>query len=337
MRRRAILNRIILSAFFIAFCFVGDGLAAARRATTSARGNAGQVTTTRGATSAKSNVASRGRAAIPTREVGGVASRAPAKNKAVAARAGVKQNVVAGGTKIAVATENTMVSESCAQKYNGCIDSFCMIENEVGGRCNCNNKIFEIDKILAEIEEMDLQSFQLATTGVETIETGVDISAITAKPKKKDKTHLDLWKSDTDGKGRGSSRFVSAHEVCVEKIPECESEIKMLGLAYSQQIKSDCVAYENSVNQKKKEAKQKIDAAHQAMRSAALTEIKESNKYDLGQCTIEFKKCMQTTGGCGDDFFILCSDECDGRNECHKINIKWCRGAISNQRRGYQY
>lgn len=71
MRRRAILNRIILSAFFIAFCFVGDGLAAARRATTSARGNVGQVTTTRGATSAKSNVASRGRAAIPTRGVGG--------------------------------------------------------------------------------------------------------------------------------------------------------------------------------------------------------------------------------------------------------------------------
>lgn len=132
-----------------------------------------------------------------------------------------------------------------------------MMENESGGRCNCNNKIFELDKILAEIEKLDAQSYQLATAGVETIETGVDISAIPQSNKKKDTNYLDLWQEhNTDTESRGNKRLVSAHELCTEKIPECESEFKMLYLSYSQQIKSDCVAYENAIVQKKKKNSQ---------------------------------------------------------------------------------
>ena len=38
------------------------------------------------------------------------------------------------------------------------------------------------------------------------------------------------------------------------------------------------------------------------MRDAALEQYQSANKYDLGQCVVEFKNCMIDTGGCGDDF-----------------------------------
>ena len=223
----------------------------------------------------------------------------------VVARAATTQKVVGSGTKVASATENTVTDDACRAKYNGCMDTFCMVDNETGGRCICNNKIFDLDKILAEIEQQDLQSYKLATVGVETIESGVDIAAITRRSKA-DSNLTNLWNAqaqDTTAETeRGARLMATAHEFCVAQIPGCESEIQMLQLMYGQQTKSDCAAYENALKQQKQQSRQKLDAANRAVRSAALDRLRTTNKYDLGQCTVEFKKCMQTTGGCGDDF-----------------------------------
>ncbi|MBO7560178.1 MAG: hypothetical protein J6T27_03400, partial [Alphaproteobacteria bacterium] len=69
-----------------------------------------------------------------------------------------------------------------------------------------------------------------------------------------------------------------------------------------QRVRSDCTAYENSLRQARTQSAQKLAAAQSAMREAALEQYRNANKYDLGQCTVQFKQCMQTTGGCGDDF-----------------------------------
>ena len=223
----------------------------------------------------------------------------------VVARAATTRKVVGPGTKVASATENTVTDDACRAKYNGCMDTFCMVDNETGGRCICNNKIFDLDKILAEIEQQDLQSYKLATIGVETIESGVDIAAITRRSKADSNlTNLrNAQAQDTTAETeRGARLMVTAHEFCVAQIPGCESEIQMLQLMYGQQTKSDCAAYENALKQQKQQSRQKLDAANRAVRSAALDRLRTTNKYDLGQCTVEFKKCMQTTGGCGDDF-----------------------------------
>ena len=95
---------------------------------------------------------------------------------------------------------------------------------------------------------------------------------------------------------------LAAVSLCKSQIPECASEMNMLQLMYSQRIKSDCAAYENTLKQQKKSSQQKLQTAERALREAALEQLQIANKYDLGQCTIEFKKCMQTTGGCGNDF-----------------------------------
>ena len=267
---------------------------------------------------------------------GRAATTTPAK-PTVAARAATKQKVISSGTKITSAAKNVTIDGDCQAKYDGCMDSFCMIDNASGGRCICSDRNAELNAVLAEIEKLDQQSYQMATFGVEKIEMGMyandAIAAANAAadeflkkeevvdPKKKARKALDLSAWDTpidadddeeslfgaidaspvDGK-EGDALHRAAAEICVAQIPECKSDISMLQMMYAQRIKSDCSAYENSLKQQKNASAQKLQTAERALREAALEQLQTANKYDLGQCTVEFKKCMQTTGGCGDDF-----------------------------------
>ena len=106
----------------------------------------------------------------------------------------------------------------------------------------------------------------------------------------------DTLQSDIDGK-TGDALQSAASGLCSAQIPECSRDMSILQLLYAQKIKSDCVAYENSLKQRKNASQTKLSAAQKALREAALEQIQASNKYDLGQCTIQFKKCMQSTGG----------------------------------------
>jgi hypothetical protein len=250
----------------------------------------------------------------------------------VRARAAVTtQKVVNSGTKVATAVKNTAVSEECQNKYFGCMDAFCMLDNTSGGRCLCSNRNAELDDILAEIEKLDQQSYQMATYGVEKIEMGADADAAISRAKavaeesannveksRKKTLDLSLWdssisldeedvfdifaaSSSIDGK-TGDALQRAATDLCVAQIPECAADMSMLKLLYAQKIKSDCNAYENSLKQQKNASQTKLATAERALRDAALEQLRAANRYDLGQCTIEFKKCMQTTGGCGDNF-----------------------------------
>lgn len=257
----------------------------------------------------------------------------------VVGRAASKQKVTGSGTTIATATKNIIVSDACQQKYDGCMDAFCMLDNGNGGRCVCSDRNAEYNDILAQIERLDQQSYQMATFGVEKLEMGADAddaiaaanaAANAAMSKVQDgsanassgrrKLDMSMWNvssdddlsssddifadnlaSPIDGK-EGDALYRAASELCVAQTPECSAEHSMLRMMYAQKIKSDCNAYENSLKQQKNSSAQKLSAAEQALRAAALEQLRTSNKYDLGQCTTEFKKCMASTAGCGDDF-----------------------------------
>lgn len=302
----------------------------------------GATGTTTTVSSARSAVSARSGVTAPTSTSGrtGATGRTTVSRgtgtsggASVVARAGTTQKVIGSGTKVASATKNVVVSEACQQKYDGCMDSFCMIDNDNGGRCICSDRNAELDSVLAEIEKLDQQSYQMATVGVEKIEMGADADAVMANvnsvvdalDKENNKTsarrslNLDLWNttiddsdddiwssvdsmaSSIDGK-TGDALYRAANSICVAQMPECGSELSMLQLMYSQRIKSDCSAYENSLKQQKNASANKLASAQQAMREAALEQYRNANKYDLGQCTTEFKKCMINTGGCGSDF-----------------------------------
>ena len=345
MKRLTILCLLSLFALFNADAAVpqqrrGQGAAASN--------NTGTVSTRTGATTARAATArsaTAARAATPavsaraattgrtTVSRGGTATTAArAATPAVAARAATTQKVIGTGTKVAAAAENTVVSEECRQKYNGCMDSFCMLDNDSGGRCICSNRNAELDEVLAQIEQLDQQSYQMATYGVERIEMGDSADTVIANANAVAQSILaededeqrqllvSMWSNPSylyddaddifadsglanpiEGK-TGDALLAAANDICVAQIPECSSEMSMLQLMYSQQVRSDCTAYENSLKQQKNASQQKLYAAETALRDAALEQYQTANKYDLGQCTIEFRNCMQTTGGCGDDF-----------------------------------
>ena len=289
------------------------------------------------------------------------------KAPTVAARAATTQKVIGGGTKVATAKKNTVVNEECQAKYEGCMDSFCMLDNDNGGRCICSNRSLELDAVLAEIEKLDEQSYQMATLGVEKLEMGADADeAIKAAnsvaqslredgdPKKKARRALDLsaWDiteedeedsifgassidpNSMEGK-EGDALHSAAMNLCKAQIPECAKDMQMLQMLYSQRIKSDCTAYENSLKQKKTQSAQKLQAAERALRETALEQYQNANKYDLGQCTIKFKECMQTTAGCGDDFSkcasVVAFDSTNVRQSSSKKSKNYqIKGAVSN-------
>ena len=251
--------------------------------------------------------------------------------KTVAARAGTTQKVISTGTKVTTATQNVIADEECTTKYNGCMDSFCMMDNANGGRCVCSDKSMELNKALAEIEKIDEQSYQMATVGIEQIEMGSDADAVMSMAnnvansiRNRDSANksgerkldfsafdtnafeeIDVFKSASQSDAtptEGDALYKLADQVCSEQIPECSASLKTIKLLYSQQVKSDCMAYENTIKKKRNESSEKLAAAERALREAALESYQNANKYNLGQCTIRFRECMQSTGGCGDDF-----------------------------------
>ncbi|MFQ6777710.1 MAG: hypothetical protein ACLRFI_00205, partial [Alphaproteobacteria bacterium] len=286
----------------------------------------GENSGTSGTVSARSAVRTGGTTASKSSKSAGTNSGA----KVVSARAGTKQNVVNSGTKVSAATTNTVVSEECRTKYYGCMDSFCMLDNANGGRCLCSDRNAELDLVLAEIEKLDQQSYEMATSGVEQIEMGDDVNdvmakvnSITSSMNKPDATEnkrkslslqyglidndmfdFDIFQEEEDdiANKTGDALRLAVSDMCVQSIPECSKDLSMLKMMYAQQIKSDCTAYENSLKAQKNSSAQKLATAQQALREAALEQYKNANEYDLGQCEIEFKKCMQTTAECKTDF-----------------------------------
>ncbi len=313
----------------------------APRATGGAKNNAGAKTGAVGA-----------RAAKPT------TSGTTSAPKTVAARAGVKQNIINSGTNVSGAAKNVLVDHTCQEKYNGCMDSFCMLNNANGGRCVCSDRNAELNTALAEIEKTDELSYQMATMGLEQLEMGLDADAAISMSKgvvdslKDGKKNLVQKKSDKDGKSRGinfdawegnvdtgqdifaassaaagsdditnkqgDELYKSAMKICAEQIPECKASMESVQLLYAQQIKSDCLAFENTLKKRRSESKEKLQTAERALRDAALEQHQTQNKYDLGQCTAAFSECMQTTGGCGQDFsdcVVVAVDNNSGRRK----------------------
>lgn len=312
---------------------VAAPVARGRRTASDATDSGAATATTTARAAVRPGVRSTG-AAAGTGTVAARAARAPVattSGSAVVARAGAKQSVISTGTKVAAATQNVVVNSECRTKFEGCMDAFCMLDNETGGRCMCSDKNAEFDSVLAEIEKLDQQSYQMATLGLERLQMGADADAAIANANaaadavlgrnqetKKKTLDLTLWDTPIDideieedifgsssssiaGK-EGDALYSEAANICSAQVPECSSDVSMLKLMYLQRIKSDCAAYENSLKARRNDSQKKLTAAEQALREEALTQLQKSNKFDLGECTIEFKDCMMTTAGCGKDF-----------------------------------
>ncbi len=298
-----LVRNIILFAFALCTVLNNGAFCATARGRVVQQNNQTQSTT-----SARAGVNTRTapRAAAPATTGGRTTAARSAKPaattpqpKTVAARAAT-QSVINTGTKLAESASATVASD-CQSLYNACMDNFCMLDNFDGGRCVCSNRYGSFNKLLSEIDDIKMQAYKLETVGVEQIE-----SVVTKNPALEMENMSNVAKKEInyalENGEIGDALRESAHETCVRQIPQCSAKMAILPAMYSGRINSDCVGYENSLKQLRTDAKQKLQLAEGNLREIALDSAKNANKYDLGQCTIEFRKCMQKPDVCNANF-----------------------------------
>lgn len=243
-----------------------------------------------------------------------------------------KQSAIQTGTSVRTKTATKgLYDQECYDLYYGCMDQFCISDNENGGSCACSDLSIEYEKQFAEIQSIFAEAERIASEEVEKVKLGaqadivftgtreydedgnlVDVENIGKNDKKSARADLlslwddveeDVFEEDEEidfSDLVGSALYQSAQELCLGQIPDsCSGDMALLQKMYERQITSDCKAFENSIAKQKKEADLALVNANADVRKALAESFEEANKYDLGQCMVQFKKCMQTADACG--------------------------------------
>lgn len=246
-----------------------------------------------------------------------------------------KQSAIQNGTTVrARVAANGIYDQECYEAYYGCMDQFCISENENGGSCACSDKNVEYEKQLIDIQNTLAEAERISTIEVEKVRAGANadiifngtreydasgnVVSVDKLSNKADKraSLLSLWENDADDDDvfggasmesiadkTGAALFDAANQLCYGQLPDkCEKDLNFLRQVYSRQITSDCKAFENSIAKQKANADLALANANANVRSALRDSLNEANKYDLGQCMVEFKKCMLTEDACGKDW-----------------------------------
>ena len=251
-----------------------------------------------------------------------------------------RQSAIQQGTTVRTKVEATgLYDQACYDAYFGCMDQFCITDNASGGACTCSDDITEYDNELAEIQDILDEANRLRTEEVERVKAGADADIIFTGERRydadgnilaedeltaeeqKEQRRADLlalfntnsiYEDDEDvfdgsvasmADMTGAELYRAADNLCYAQVPDsCADDIEFLRQLYSRQITSDCLGYKNSLTQQRAEAEADLAAAQSEVRVALQESFESANKYDLGQCMVEFKKCMQTEDACGEDW-----------------------------------
>ena len=245
-----------------------------------------------------------------------------------------KQSALQAGTKVRAKVEVTGIyDQDCYDRYFGCMDAFCIADNENGGTCMCSDDAAKYDEQLEAIKKTLAEAERIRTEEVEKIQAGAnadiifnggeriynaDGSVVKAGEKAQTKSvsnnlswlfggdeeeEDDDWEDIDLSDKVGRDLYESADELCKKQMPKtCSKDIKLLTQIYSRQIISDCKGLANSIAQKKQEADTMLNEARAAVRSALKDSLEESNQYDRGTCMVEYKKCMKSEDACGSDW-----------------------------------
>ncbi len=244
-----------------------------------------------------------------------------------------KQSAIQTGTTVRARVAATGVyAQECYDAYYGCMDQFCIMDNVNGGSCACSNQNAELEKRFASIQDTLTEAERIRTVEVERVKAGAKADIIfngsrkydekgnviydTPEQSKEQKREnlLALWDNasfdfDEDvfedsmeniASKTGDDLFNAADELCRAQMPQsCDRDLNFLRQLYARQIVSDCKAFENSISQNTARANNELAAANADVRAALMESFNEANKYDLGQCMVEFRKCMQGEDACG--------------------------------------
>jgi hypothetical protein len=250
-----------------------------------------------------------------------------------------KQNAIQTGTKVRTKVAVTgLYDQECYDAYYGCMDQFCISDNESGGSCACSDLNAGYEKEFLEIKDILDKAEYVRTVEVEKVQAGANadilfagnrrydedgnilaVGELTEAEKKKQKREslMALFETNYDEdedvfsdedemeifNKTGNALHKAAEQLCLQQIPEhCDGDVTFLRQVYGRQITSDCKGFKNSLDSKRAEAEAALAKAEADVRSALRDSLNEANKYDLGTCMVEFKKCMMTEDACGKDW-----------------------------------
>lgn len=249
-----------------------------------------------------------------------------------AAKSVKKQSAIQFGTKVRTKVEaKGIYNQECYDKYYSCMDQFCIVDNELGGSCNCSDDIIQYETALDDIKKMVAEAERISTEEVEKVQAGANADIIfqgarkydengnvvaTTATKDKEKLKSNIWSDFYEGEEEveeydengisdkiGRELYRAADSLCKQEIGEsCSEDIGVLTQIYSRQIVSDCKGLANSIEQKRQEAKSQLSAANSSVRAALKESLEESNKYDRGTCMVEYRNCMRSEDACGPDW-----------------------------------
>ncbi|MBO7508743.1 MAG: hypothetical protein J6T57_00480 [Alphaproteobacteria bacterium] len=253
----------------------------------------------------------------------------------VVAAVAKKQSAIQDGTTVrAKVAPKGLYSQECYDEYYGCMDQFCISDNANGGSCLCSNDNEKYEKELDEINKMLNDAEQIRTVEVEKVKLGanadivfgsgreydekgnvVSLDAKKGKDTKKSKRE-DLLKifetkfddedeEDDDGimNKKGAALFTAADATCTAQVDDsCSKDLKLLRQTYQRQIDSDCRGFANSIAKQKSAARAAMNSAETDVRTALKESFDSANKYNQGECMVEFKKCMLGADACGADW-----------------------------------
>ncbi len=232
---------------------------------------------------------------------------------------------VQGGTSIKPAAVTSMTSNQCRDTWFSCLDGFCLAENENGGRCLCSDSFSGLSKEWNDIEGADRAVAARAMGAVAQIESGAKAEYVetqTSRASARSRTLNSLWGETETATSKeladmsGGMRYSGAMELCRKSLPaSCETEMDILQPLYSKNVRDDCAAFENAIKKRRDMSAQNQAASRGSVRAAAIQSIESTNKFNRGQCLIEYKKCMQDGEVCGEDW-----SECiNGRIDTKKL------------------
>ena len=246
-----------------------------------------------------------------------------------------KQAAIQKGTSVRTRVEASgLYDQACYDAYYGCMDQFCIPDNANGGSCTCSDDSAAYEKEFAEIQKILEEAARISTVEVEKVKAGAQADIIftgtreydedgnlkevdelvngSSKEQKRaellamfDSTLYDDEEEEVAdiASKTGSALYAAAEEICREQIPQsCDKDLPFLRQVYARQIVSDCTAFKNSLASKRQAAEIELANAEGAVRTALKESFEAANKYDLGTCMVEFKKCMQTEDACGKDW-----------------------------------
>lgn len=232
----------------------------------------------------------------------------------------------------ATTTSSSSSVSDCKTLYSECMDQFCNKDIQEGGRCECSDEMLTYEDILTKINDADKKAKEIATVGVEKIQLGAKSEYVFTGTKTYDddkdsnKTNqIDMsvfnntgvdFSSVTSGifgntgesasaKGvRGDELYSKSQKLCLAKISGCDDEMSMIKTLYEQSIAADCRTYKKYLTARQSASEDKLATAEKAQRAAMLDSYNDANKYNRGECMLEYKKCMADTerGGCGANF-----------------------------------